>query len=183
MRRTQASINLPKGAASIAGVLGVSALCLLVAATASACGEGCRAPVDPCAALAAGAEPHLSTFERFVPLAERVLGSDSAFSDRGQLEESLFSSLRGEPAVLAAWVERTGAAPILLTLPSVGPPLEATFTTCRLAGSERIEAARGEVHIGEAPGPAFFLRRRISRPPQTLTITLAFIDEPESPAP
>jgi hypothetical protein len=112
-----------------------------------------------------------------------VLGSDSAFSDRGQLEESLFSSLRGEPAVLAAWVERTGAAPILLTLPSVGPPLEATFTTCRLAGSERVEAARGEVRIGEAPGPAFFLRRRISRPPQTLTITLAFIDEPESQSP
>lgn len=137
---------------------------------------------DPCAALSSGSAPHLPAFERFVEVAERVADADSAFTEPGQLEESLFVSLRRDPAVLAAWVERSGAAPLSVTLPSVAPPIEARFVTCRPPGGGRVEVARGALQIGEAPGPALFLRRVILRPPQSLSITVAFVDDaPERP--
>lgn len=131
---------------------------------------------DPCRALAEGAAPHQVIFSRFLDVAERVIGSDSAFTGSGHLEESLFVSLRGEPTVLAAWVERSGSAPLSLAYPARAPALEVVFSTCRLPGG-RLEAARGTLHIGSSPGPAYFLRQSVTTAAQRLVVTVAFIDD------
>lgn len=131
---------------------------------------------DPCRALADGAAPHQEIFARFADVAERVSGSDSAFTGSGHLEESLFVSLRGEPTVLAAWVERTGPAPLSLAYPSRAPGLDLVFSTCRMPGG-RLEAARGVLHIGSAPGPAYFLRQSVTHAAQRLVVTVAFVDD------
>jgi hypothetical protein len=139
---------------------------------------GCGIEGDPCVALVAASEPHRAGFARFAAVAERVAGADSAFERRAQLEEGLFVSLRGEPTVLAAWIERIGAAPLTVTLPSVAPAIPVTFSRCRAADGERFEVARGELQIGETPGPAVFLRRTITLgAPQTLVVTVAYLDE------
>lgn len=131
---------------------------------------------DPCRALADGAAPHHEIFSRFASVAERVSGSDSAFADRGHLEESLFVSLRSEPTVLAAWVERTGPAPLSLAYPPRAPALDLPFATCRLPGG-RLEAARGTLHMGASPGPAYFLRQSVTNAAQRLVVTVAFVDD------
>lgn len=157
--------------AVVLGVLGVTLL---------ACGvEG-----DPCQELVASSAPHREGFARFAAVAERVAGADSAFEGRAHLEEALFVSLRSEPTVLAAWIERVGAAPLTVTFPSVAPAIPVTFSRCRTADAERFEVARGMLQIGEAPGPAVFLRRTSTLgsaalgAPQTLIVTVAYMDEP-----
>ena len=131
---------------------------------------------DPCRALADGAASHQEIFSRFAEVAERVSGSDSAFTGSAHLEESLFVSLRGEPTVLAAWVERIGPAPLSLAYPSRVPDLDVVFSTCRLPGG-RLEAARGVLLIGSSPGPAYFLRQSVTRAAQRLVVTVAFVDD------
>ncbi len=148
-----------------------ASLAALLALSLVACDED-----DPCRALADGAVTHQAIFARFVDVAQRVTASDSAFAERAHLEESLFVSLRAEPTVLAAWVERTGAAPLAIAYPPRAPVLDLAFSTCRLPVG-RLEAARGTLHVGSSPGPAYFLRQALVEPAQRLVITVAFVDD------
>ena len=144
---------------------------------------GCGPHDDACADLVAASAPHRAGFARFVAVAERVAGADSAFDGRAQLEEGLFVSLRSEPTVLAAWIERLGAAPLAITMPSVAPPVPTGFSRCRAADGERFEVTRAVLQVGDAPGPAVFLRHAAPLgsaalgAPQTLVVTVAYLDE------
>lgn len=169
MERAERSTKVRRSGPSRARLASLALLAMLVL-------TGCDGD-DPCRALADGAAPHQEIFSRFARVAERLSGSDSAFADRAHLEESLFVSLRDEPTVLAAWVERSGPAPLSLVHPARAPAIELPFSTCRLP-SGRLEAARGTLSMpGSAPGPAYFLRQSVTEAAQRLVITVAFVDD------
>ncbi len=134
---------------------------------------GC-VPPDPCSELAPAAAPHVEAHERFADVARRIIAADSAFDDRRVLEESLFHSLRARPEVLAAWVERSGPAPLALAHPR-GVVLPATpLTTCRVDG-ERLELGRLALTVADVPGPALLVRQRFAADAEEVVVTLAFV--------
>jgi hypothetical protein len=134
---------------------------------------GC-VPPDPCSELAPAAEPHAEAHGRFADVARRIVAADSAFDDRRVLEESLFHSLRSQPEVLAAWVERSGPAPLALAHPRDASLPATPLTTCRVAG-ERLELGRLPVRIADVPGPALLVRQRFASGAEEVVVTLAFV--------
>lgn len=84
---------------------GVVASALLLGALAAA---GCGARGSAAADVKASAEAHLTAFVEFDPWARRVALGDPAFRDDRAFIEAAFAPLRGQSAVVNAWIERRG---------------------------------------------------------------------------
>jgi hypothetical protein len=134
---------------------------------------GC-VPPEPCSELAPAAAPHAEAHGRFADVARRIVAADSAFDDQRVLEESLFHSLRAQPEVLAAWVERSGPAPLALAHPRSAALPATPLTTCRVGG-ERLELGRVELAVADIPGPALLVRQRFASAAEEVVVTVAFV--------
>jgi len=76
---------------------------------------------------------------RFDRWAHRVASASGAWRSRSALEETAFSQVRADPAVLAAWIERSGEPP--LAYPAETPLPTVLLRTLQLAELGRCEVA------------------------------------------
>lgn len=106
------------------------------------------------------ARRHLPAFERFGRWADRALSYERTAGKREALGERLFSQLRGNPDVIAAFVRVPGDAPLELALPE-GAALDGAPRWLTLRDPER-----GEVQVAiEGHCPIAFPSRRAGPEP------------------
>jgi hypothetical protein len=129
---------------------------VLLAIGICAAAGGCRPEADRIARAAAGARPHLESFERFERWARRAAVADGASRGRGALGELVFAPLRHAPQLIGAWVRLEGDRPLLLALPAGAElPASARWVPLRDPGVGALQVASlDRCSIGVAAGDA-----------------------------
>lgn len=107
---------------------------------------------ESAASLSALVTPHVDRIARFDRWAHRVASASGAWRTRSALEETTFSQVRTDPAVLAAWIERTGEAP--LSYPAERALPDAPLRAVQLPPLGAIRAATGTVDHAGTPTSA-----------------------------
>lgn len=111
----------------------------------------------------------VGAFERW---ASRIAASDTSFPDRASLEEAAFSQVRREDRIAAAWIERRGPDPHLLSHPRAARvPDELAWRRVRAEGVPEVEIAVRDDRD--------YVRRTVRAPGGAqLVLTMAFVRAP-----
>ncbi len=90
--------------------------------------------------------PHAERITRFDRWAHRVGSAGGAWRSRSALEETVFSQVRSDPAIVAAWVEREGEP--ALSLPADRALPDAAMRAIRVPALGPCEAATARIVPG-----------------------------------
>jgi hypothetical protein len=131
------------------------------------CGGGSPSSLgtEEAATIARAHQAELESFERWV---RRVAAADTTFASRGALEEAAFAPVRGESAVLGAWVAREGPDAWALAHPARALlPEHVSWRRARLGGLSDLEVAADETRV-------FVRARSQTTGGAMLVVTMAF---------
>jgi len=120
----------PKAFFTLRNSIRATGLLAAILAGIASCADPASTAQSP-AALSALIAPHVERIAHFDRWAHRVASASGAWRSRSALEETAFSQIRTDPAVLAAWIERDGEAP--LAYPAETPLPTAALRTIHVA--------------------------------------------------